>query len=276
MIQDIYPYNYDNRYSTNTPEYTDIVLAFKENLILLQKLPVDKYKLPVFKQWGDKRGLKYLFQIGEHKMYLHMDDGQKQIKEGGLSWYPFDMVFQIFPQWLQFAIITAKHLADWYLHNRYCGYCGDFMQERKSERALYCRHCSNVVYPVISPVVIVGVISKDKLLMTKYAQASFKEHGLIAGYVEIGETLEAAAIREVKEEVGLSIKNLRYFGSQPWGLTHILIAGFFADLDGSSNIHLDRNELSKGVWLQRNEIPKELSDISITYEMVEAFRNQNI
>lgn len=150
------------------------------------------------------------------------------------------------------------------------------MRAHYSERAMVCSECGDIVYPVISPVIIVGVTDHDKLLLTKYANNEFKMHGLIAGYVEIGETLEAAVIREVREEVGLAIKNLRYFGSQPWGLTHILIAGFFAEVDGNSQIHLDEKELSKGIWVSRDELPHELNDISITYEMIEAFRNNQI
>jgi len=110
-------------------------------------------------------------------------------------------------------------------------------------------------------------------LLTTYANNDFKQHGLIARYVEIGETLESAVIREVKEEVGLFVKNIRYFASQHWGENHILIAGFFADLLGEDCIKLDSNELSGAEWYSRHDLPKELSDISITYEMIEAFRN---
>ena len=276
MIQDIKPHKFDNRYCTALPSLNDFVLVFSQNKILLYKTLSGEVAIPHFSDFIIMDSVRYLFRIDSWKVYYAMYDEKLSFDNNHMDWYPFEIIYSLFPQWIQFTCITAKHLINWYSQNQYCGQCGTYMKEIISERALHCPHCQNVVYPTISPVVIVGVIDGERLLLTKYAQGSFKEHGLIAGYVEIGETLEAAAAREVMEEVGIKIKNLKYFGSQPWGITHILIAGFFAELDGSNKVHLDDKELSKGKWFCRSELPHELSDISITYEMIEAFRKRRM
>ena len=93
----------------------------------------------------------------------------------------------------------------------------------------------------------------------------------MAGYVEVGESFEDTVRREVMEEVGLKVKNIRYFASQPWPFSNTLLAGYFCDLDGSNEISIDENELSTAVWLKRDEIP-ESSTISLTGTMMNAFR----
>ena len=117
-----------------------------------------------------------------------------------------------------------------------------------------------------------AVTDGDRLLVTRYAGREYKGLALIAGFVEIGESLEGALEREVMEEVGLRVKDISYFGSQPWGVSDSVISGFFVKLDGKDNIYLDENELSEAVWLSRDEIPPQDSDISITAAMIEAFR----
>lgn len=113
----------------------------------------------------------------------------------------------------------------------------------------------------------------DTLSFLPYLLADFlPQWVLIAGFVEIGETIEDAAKREVFEETGIRIKNLKYFGSQPWGFSGSVIMGFIAELDGSDTIHLDHKELADAVWHSRFQLPRELTDISITYEMIEALR----
>ena len=107
---------------------------------------------------------------------------------------------------------TALHLGHWYERNVYCGKCGDVMEKDANQRALVCRKCGNTVYPAIAPVVMVAVTNGDKLLMTKYADRPLSQWVLISGFVEIGETLEEAAKREVFEETGIRIKDLKYFG----------------------------------------------------------------
>ena len=94
--------------------------------------------------------------------------------------------------------------------------------------------------------------------------------------MEIGESLEGALRREVMEEVGLQVTDLRYYGSQPWGFSDSVISGFFAKLDGSGAVRLDRDELSEAIWLSREEIPPQNTGISITAEMIEAFRTGKV
>ena len=146
------------------------------------------------------------------------------------------------------------------------------MEGEYGQRALACPECGNTVYPGIAPVVMVAVTDGDRLLMTKYADRSLPQWVLISGFVETGETLEEAAEREVYEETGIRIRDLRYFGSQPWGFSGSVIAGYTARLDGPDGIRLDRKELAAAEWHPRTGLPDGLTDISIAYEMIEALR----
>ena len=102
-----------------------------------------------------------------------------------------------------------------------------------------------MVYPVISPAVIIAVTHNGKLLMSKYAGREYKKYALIAGFNEIGETIEETVHREVMEEVGLKVKNLKYYKSQPWPFTGTLLMGFFCELDGEDDrITLEEEELA--------------------------------
>ena len=146
------------------------------------------------------------------------------------------------------------------------------MRHKPNERALICMECGVTEYPKISPVVIVGVLNNDKLLLTKAASGGYRNYALVAGYVEIGETLEEAVRREVMEETGLRLKNIRYYKSQPWAFSSSILAGFFADLDGSDTVTLDKRELSEAVWLSPADIPSGESSFSLTWDMIETFR----
>ena len=155
---------------------------------------------------------------------------------------------------------------------QFCGRCGAKMEKSTTERAMVCPACGQIEYPKICPAVIVAVTHGDKLLLTRYANRPFRGYALIAGFVEIGETLEDTVHREVMEEVGVKVKNLRYYKNQPWAFTDTLLTGFYCELDGDPDITLDHNELCEGVWLSREEIPSRENDISLTAEMIERFR----
>lgn len=130
-----------------------------------------------------------------------------------------------------------------------------------------------MIYPRINPVIIVGVTWGDKIIMTKYNGRSYKDYALIAGFTEFGETIEQTVEREVLEEVGLKVKNIRFYKSQPWGFSGSLLMGFFADVDGDKHISLEEEELSYGGWFKRDEIDLPPDDVSLTREMILAFAN---
>lgn len=215
--------------------------------------------------------LQFLFEISGTAFYtLHEAEGAEAPE--GFVYTSIQCLRQLQPQWLAFAGMTGYHLAVWYRNHRFCGVCGSTMRPKGDERALRCPHCGHVVYPVIAPAVIVGIVDGERMLLTRYAGRPYTNYALVAGFTEIGETLEDTVRREVFEEVGLRVKKLRYFGSQPWGFSQSVLAGFFAEVEGSTEIHLEENELSEAVWLRREEIPPADVRVSLTATMIEHFR----
>ena len=171
-----------------------------------------------------------------------------------------------------FAMLTGVQLARWYRSNRYCGCCGAKTVHHPVMRCVECPSCGNMIFPRIQPAVIIAVISGDKLLLTKYADRPHKAYALVAGFVEIGETQEEAVAREVMEEVGIKVRNIRYYKTQPWGIDDDLLTGYFCDVDGDDTIYLDHQELKEGAWLSREEVPGEPDDYSLTNEMMMLFK----
>ena len=117
----------------------------------------------------------------------------------------------------------------------------------------------------------VGVKNGDKILLTKYRKG-FTPFALIAGFTEIGETLEETVAREVMEEAGIRVKNIQYYKSQPWGVVDDLLAGFYCEVDGDTEIHMDASELKLAEWKSRDEIELQPNDFSLTNEMMRAYK----
>ena len=124
--------------------------------------------------------------------------------------------------------------------------------------------------------VIIGVTDGNRILMSKYAGRSYKKYALLAGFTEIGETVEETVAREVMEEVGLKVKNIRYYKSQPWAFSDTLLIGFYCDLDGDAEVTLDEEELALAEWFERDEIPVEPSRDSLTNEMIIKFKQGEV
>ena len=177
-----------------------------------------------------------------------------------------------------FAAATGGHMAWWKSSRRFCGFCGRETEPSETERAMVCPGCGNTEYPKISPAVIVAVIKKgnvkaeDRLLLVRTNYGHYRRLALVAGFVEIGESFEQAVHREVMEEVGLKVKNLRYYKNQPWGLSYAQMIGFTAELDGNDEITLQESELSEGGWYTRDEVPNNPFSLSVGNEMIHRFR----
>lgn len=136
---------------------------------------------------------------------------------------------------------------------------------------MVCPNCGKTFYPRIMPAVIVGVKNGDKLLLTRY-RTGFAYNALIAGFTEIGETAEQTVAREVMEEAGIRVKNIRYYASQPWGIANDLLLGYYCELDGDSTIHMDTQELKYAQWVRREDIELQPDDFSLTNDMMRRFK----
>lgn len=277
MIQDIAPHQFNNHYYPNCfPKKEDFVIACKDNSVLLKwRENAGEGVFPTVSEYETDEKLVYLFSIDDERYFMDLttDDG-KNIN--GFTYLDIRKIRDLsgIPKMYAFAAFTAIHLAKWYDTNRFCGKCGSRLMHHSSERAMRCENCGEVFYPRINPAVIVGVTNHDKLLLTKY-QTGYRHNALVAGFTEIGETLEETVLREVMEEVGLKVKNIRYYKSQPWGMACDLLAGFFCEVDGDDKIKMDSHELRYAEWVERSEIELQPQEYSLTNEMMKVFKMGN-
>ena len=272
MIQDIYPSRLKNEYYNYKIRKKDHLLVFDSDGKILVG---EKDSGALFLRGKDisANDVVYLFSLDEARFFLKMGD-QHIIKEG-FDYYSIRDVRDRFSQKDVFVIFTGYHLWKWYNDNKFCGKCGHNVLIDESERALRCPECDNIIYPRINPAVIVGVIKDDCILITKYRNG-YSHNALVAGFAEIGETFEETVAREVMEEAGVSVKNIRYYKSQPWGMAQDLLAGFFCEADGDGEIHMDEKELKYADWVKREDIELQPNNLSLTNEMMRVFKENSI
>ena len=280
MIQDIAPHMLKNPYRPDLrPQAGDALLirsggAFllrydeRENRIALPRVGLLPNEL--------REKLVYFFALDDEAFFwldapVTGDEISLPSTEGWV-WYSARDLRRLDPQPLQlvYAAFTADHLAEWYDSSRYCGCCGAPTAYDATERAMTCTRCARKIYPRINPAVIVGVVSGDRLLVTRY-RTGYGSDALVAGFCEIGETLEETVQREVMEETGLRVKNIRYYKSQPWGIAADLLAGFFCEAEGDDGIRVDEGELRSAQWKTREEISFQTPEYSLTGEMMRVF-----
>ena len=295
MIQDIRPHRFQNEYRIKAIANEDYVLFYQKNGIWM-KTCNDTIQLPMYKElkelFDNHLNYRYLFDIDGESYFLGEpceSDGSGNMIHNNINLLDrqIELLQQLGyhleenriyrhyqPMWKAFACAVGEHLARWYQGHQYCGFCGSHLQDHEAQRALVCNNCGKTIYPTISPCVIVAITDADRILLTRYAHGAYRNYALVAGYAEIGETIEETVHREVYEETGLKVKNLRYYKSQPWSFTDTLLFGFFADLDGSDQVTLQEDELSEAIWCHRSEIPVSSVKLSLTSEMIEVFKNQ--
>ncbi len=279
MLHDISFGRLENEYRTPAISPESKVICVKDREILMTRNRQGLLTFPTYQEaapwihrwqsWSD-HPWQYAFRMLGENFFLYMGTSGEFSGEG-YFYQNFRQFRELRSKDTCFAVMTGWHLYQWYRGSRFCGCCGAATQHGERERMVRCPKCGNQVFPRINPAVIVAVTDGDRLLLSKYAGRGYTNYALIAGFTEIGETLEQTVQREVMEEVGLKVKNIRYYKSQPWGVDGNILAGFFCDLDGDDAIHLDQEELALAQWHPRNALPIQDDGISLTREMIGVF-----
>ncbi len=293
LFHEIDPEKFHNEYIPYTAEKNDMFIGCGKNEVLAAEnegmivLPTVGEAVEAFGKDADGAGngtapklsdFRYLFSIDERRFFALTD--RETAAFGAYTWKSMRYLRITKPLSLSFAAAVGVQLHQWYQRTRFCGACGAGLVHADRERMMHCPVCGEMYYPTISPSVIVAVRSGEKILLTKYAPTHFPQsthnakatYALVAGYIEIGETPEQCVEREVMEEVGLRVKNITAWKNQPWPFSSTLLLGYFCDLDGPERITLQEEELSVAEWVERDQMPVRSADISLTSNMMEAFR----
>lgn len=274
MMYEIAPHVMHNEFRVQKPKPSDLVVYTEGTKVLLKKSGTS-FCIPTVadaenacpKVW---ESLHYLFSIDDRAFF----SSDRNFASGSLEFeFAGNRFFRTMPELsLAFGGAVAAHVSRWEQANRFCGHCGNPMKRKSDERAFVCAHCGTTVYPKICPVVIVSVTWEDKLLMARNLNNPDPKPYLISGFVEVGESLEQAAAREVREEAGISIQDIRYVASEPWPFSNSLIAGFTARLSGSPEITVQESELSFAKWVPREEIGEYTGRLSVSGTMIRRFK----
>ncbi len=272
MIQEIFPHRFDNHYMAGRDiAENDFVLYFNGNSLLLKDYG-NVFEMPRKKDFSeitDKTEKTFLFTLDDTACFLIWD--KPEANKPGFSYQDISFFRTMTQQETAWISIAGFHLMNWYSQNRFCGKCGAKTRHKSDERALVCPVCTTIVYPKISPAIIVAITCNDKILLARNSGFPGTWHSLIAGFVDVGETLEETVIREVKEEIGLDVKNIRYYKSQPWPLSGSMMIGFTAEADDTRPIVTDGKEITEAAWFSRGNLPEHPLNISIAGEMIEKF-----
>ena len=281
MLQEIQPKKLVNTYRVGEKADADSIILFHDNGRFLARIDEKEKTIiyPKLKDFNGELSTVFLFSIDDEKFFLVNETDVISEADYPAGFELCDMKqFRreyLFPKHYVFAAFTVVQLAEWYEGTVYCGKCGTRTKHSEKERAKVCPNCGKVVYPRINPAVIVGVTNGDRLLLTKY-RAGYSHNALVAGFTEIGETLEETVEREVMEETGLKVKNIRYYKSQPWGIASDILMGFYCDVDGDDTIRMDESELKYAQWVPREEIELLPLEYSLTNEMMKIFKESKI
>jgi NAD+ diphosphatase len=164
----------------------------------------------------------------------------------------------------------ANQMIHWAQTHKFCGRCGQPTRDMENERAKICPPCGLINYPRVSPAVIVAVLNGHRLLLARSTRIGSSYHSVLAGFVEPGETLEDCVRREVKEEVGIRVKNIRYFGSQPWPFPNALMVAFTAEYAGG-DIRVNPSEIVDAEWFDAAALPRIPGKWSISRQLIDWF-----
>ena len=196
------------------------------------------------------------------------------IPKAPVDFIPLRQVYGLIEEELFWLAARGYHLINWDRNSSFCGRCGAKNLSKEGEHSKYCPKCGASVYPRISPAVIVAITKGDKLLLAQNVNNKNKFYSVLAGFVEPGESLEDCVRREIMEEAGIEVKNINYFGSQPWPFPDSLMVGFTAEYAGG-DLKLDPTELCDAEWFTADRLPQIPGKISISRKLIQWFIEKN-
>ena len=281
MLQDIAPHHLFNQMQFVEPEAHDAVLCYRDSSAshrheaVLVRRDGAGFRFPTYEELGWCGKVVFALSVDETRFFLLLDAAPETAPDGFFYLRVYSARVELAKPW-NMAMATGYHLHLWYRDNRFCGRCGVPLVHSTWERALECPSCGNTVYPKIAPAIIVAVTWGDRILLARYAKSVSQSRALVAGFVEIGETAEETVAREVYEECGVRVKDIRYYKSQPWGIASDLLLGYTAHLDGDPTITLQEDELGYAEWVRREDISEEPDEVSLTRELICAFKDGRI
>jgi NAD+ diphosphatase len=246
--------------------------AFRGNQLLLH-LDNSSVRLPRLLNFAELnlpvRRQHYLGRLGDQPCYA-VDLPEETATAEGMTFQGLRQVYGRLEEDLFWVASRAVQIVDWDRTNRFCGRCGVPLKARESERAKECPQCGLLHFPRLAPAVIVLVERGRELLMARSRHFAPGVYSVLAGFVEPGETLEEAVEREIFEEVGIRVKDIRYFGSQPWPFPHSLMIAFTATYDGGE-LQINDQEIESAGWFTPENLPDRPGRISIARSLIEFF-----
>lgn len=259
--------------SLKSPEVPEYWFIFQNDRILVMK-QTNGIKLPTHTLLTElKPHFLRQFHLGIfNQINCHCAEIDASVHlQDDLNPIPLRKAFEVLG--MDWYVVTAKasSIINWDKNHQFCGRCGHGTIHKQGTFERICSNCGLPLYPRISPSIIVLIKNDDKILMSRSPHFAPGAYGLIAGFVEVGESIEDAAHREVKEEVGITIKNLSYFGSQSWPFPDSLMIGFTADY-ASGDLTIDYKELEAADWYRYDNLPGgPSSSISIARKLIDHF-----
>jgi NAD+ diphosphatase len=214
-------------------------------------------------------GKNYLGQLDDRHCYA-VEVAEGTLPPAGMTFEGLRQVYGRLDENLFWIAARAVQIVDWDMTHQFCGRCGLLLKTSQTERAKECPKCGLLHFPRLAPAIIVLVERGNELLLARSRHFMPEMYSVLAGFVEPGESLEEAVVREVREEVGISVKNIKYFGNQPWPFPHSLMIGFTATYAGGK-ISPDDSEIEDARWFTADNLPRIPGKISIARKLIDWF-----
>lgn len=219
----------------------DKLVLTDKGLLLDKDLEEVKTSLENLQYLGERQGINYYSGeiIGRHN-YIERD---------------FRDYIESIDEWEFYIASKARLLLNYYRDNKNCGRCGEktYIKEEGNDRAIVCPSCNHMVWPKTAPAIIVAITKGDQLLLAHNNNFKKGFYSVLAGFVEMGETFEDCVRREVMEEVGIKVRNIKYFGSQPWAFPNSMMVAFTAEYS-DGEIEIDEDEIAHADWFSKEEV----------------------